>query len=90
MAIGRSVSPDCGVDARMKQRLQQLLAECGADAGPPNTREDALRDLASAAHSRTHVDRRPHPAAAHRHRLLPDRRGVRRAQDDLRPGPNDQ
>ena len=31
-------------------------------------------------------ERRPHPAAAHRHRLLPDRRGVRRAQDDLRQG----
>ena len=31
-------------------------------------------------------ERRPHSAAAHRHRLLPDRRGVRRAQDDLRQG----
>ena len=31
-------------------------------------------------------ERRPHPAAAHRHRLLPDRRGVRRPQDDLRQG----
>ena len=29
---------------------------------------------------------RAHSAAAHRHRLLPDRRGVRRAQDDLRQG----
>src|SRR5271169_5362472 len=27
---------------------------------------------------------RAHPAATHRHRLLPDRRGVRRTEDDLR------
>ena len=31
-------------------------------------------------------ERRAHSAAAHRHRLLPDRRGVRRPQDDLRQG----
>ena len=31
-------------------------------------------------------ERRPHPARAHRHRLLPDRRGLWRPQDDLRQG----
>ena len=31
-------------------------------------------------------ERRPHSPAANRHRLFPDRRGVRRAQDDLRQG----
>ena len=30
--------------------------------------------------------RRPDPPATHRHRLLPDRRGLRRAEDDLRQG----
>jgi ubiquinone/menaquinone biosynthesis C-methylase UbiE len=55
IVIGRSVAPDGGVDARMKQRLQQLLAERGVDAGTPNRRGDALRDLASAAQSHARV-----------------------------------
>jgi len=55
IVIGRSVAPYDGLDARMKHRLQQLLAEGGVEAGPQNRREHALHDLASAAQDHARV-----------------------------------
>jgi ubiquinone/menaquinone biosynthesis C-methylase UbiE len=53
LMIGRAVAPADGVDARMKQRLAQLLAERGVTIDARNAREDVERSLAAAAASRT-------------------------------------
>jgi ubiquinone/menaquinone biosynthesis C-methylase UbiE len=48
--VGRLVSPECGLDAQMKQRLAFILSELGARSETRNTREDALRWLEAEAH----------------------------------------
>lgn len=47
LILGRGVLPDDGVDARMKERLDAVLAEMGVDHGKKNTREHAQRWLGS-------------------------------------------
>jgi SAM-dependent methyltransferase len=49
LMIGRAVAPDDGLDARMKQRLAELLAERGVAIDRPNARADVERALAGAA-----------------------------------------
>ena len=79
------------------QMLQYLLARHGiaflepegfavAAALPDGARRGDLPGHAALQAVGGQSRRRAHSAAAHRHRLLPDRRGVRRAQDDLRQG----
>jgi len=49
LMIGRAVAPDDGLDARMKQRLAELLVERGIAIDRPNARADVERALAGAA-----------------------------------------
>ena len=49
LILGRGVLPDGGVDARMKERLDAILAEIGVPPRRKNARDDAQRWLASIA-----------------------------------------
>lgn len=49
LALGRSVMPADGVDARMKERLAAILAEMGVAPDEKNAREDVHHWLESAA-----------------------------------------
>jgi ubiquinone/menaquinone biosynthesis C-methylase UbiE len=49
LVLGRSVAPDDGVDARMKQRLASIVHEMDAPADNSNPRSDAQHALEAAA-----------------------------------------
>jgi len=49
LVLGRSVAPEDGVDARMKQRLASILDEMGASVDSPNPRNDVQHALEAAA-----------------------------------------
>jgi ubiquinone/menaquinone biosynthesis C-methylase UbiE len=49
LVLGRTVAPSDGLDARMKERLAQILADLGAEPETHNAREDAQGWLATAA-----------------------------------------
>lgn len=49
LVVGRSVAPEDGVDARMKQCLASILNEMKKPAGQTNAREDAQRWLETGA-----------------------------------------
>jgi ubiquinone/menaquinone biosynthesis C-methylase UbiE len=51
IVVGRSVAPADGIDARMKRRLSQLLADRGVAAAAGNARDDVEHALAATARS---------------------------------------
>jgi ubiquinone/menaquinone biosynthesis C-methylase UbiE len=55
LVLGRSVAPADGVDARMKQRLTQILADLHVDAPTTNARENAEQWLANASRRSSRV-----------------------------------
>jgi ubiquinone/menaquinone biosynthesis C-methylase UbiE len=55
IAIGRTATPDDGIDERLKQRLDLLLAERMADAPRKNGRKNAAQHLAAAATTTTNL-----------------------------------
>jgi SAM-dependent methyltransferase len=49
LLIGRAVAPADGLDARLKRRLVELMAERGVDLGRRNVRDDVERSLGESA-----------------------------------------
>jgi ubiquinone/menaquinone biosynthesis C-methylase UbiE len=49
LVLGRTITPSDGLDARMKERLAQILVDLGAEAQTHNAREDAQSWLGRAA-----------------------------------------
>ena len=55
LVLGRTVAPADGIDARMKQRLADILDDLGTASGRANAREAAQDWLARAAHRSSRV-----------------------------------
>jgi ubiquinone/menaquinone biosynthesis C-methylase UbiE len=49
LVVGRTLAPDDGLDARMRQRLSAILTEMGAARGEGSRREEAVRFLEQVA-----------------------------------------